>query len=75
MARCANREVSDRRDGLWQRDARVGAGRFDQEVVASADGRFLFAVNQGSNSVAVFGIQANGVLRSVGTYDREGRSR
>jgi 6-phosphogluconolactonase (cycloisomerase 2 family) len=50
----------------------LGPDDSDQEVVASPDGRFLFAVNQGSNSIAVFGIQPNGVLRTIGTYDSGG---
>jgi 6-phosphogluconolactonase (cycloisomerase 2 family) len=50
----------------------LGPDDSDQEVVASPDGRFLFAVNQDSNSIAVFGIQPNGVLRTVGTYDSGG---
>src|SRR4029079_17444536 len=32
----------------------LGPDDSDQEVVGSSDGRFLFAVNQGSNSIAVF---------------------
>jgi len=50
----------------------LGPDDSDQEVVASTDGRFLFAVNQGSNSIAVFGIKPNGVLQTVGTYDSGG---
>jgi 6-phosphogluconolactonase (cycloisomerase 2 family) len=50
----------------------LGPDDSDQEVIASPDGRFLFAVNQGSHSIAVFGIQPSGVLRSVGTYDSGG---
>jgi 6-phosphogluconolactonase (cycloisomerase 2 family) len=37
----------------------------DKEVIASPDGRFLFAVNQGSNSVAVFRVHGDGSLRLV----------
>jgi 6-phosphogluconolactonase (cycloisomerase 2 family) len=50
----------------------LGPDDSDQGVIASPDGRFLFAVNQGSNSIAVFGIQPSGVLRSIGTYDSGG---
>jgi 6-phosphogluconolactonase (cycloisomerase 2 family) len=50
----------------------LGPDDSDQEVIASPDGRFLFAVNQGSYSIAVFGIRPNGALRNVGTYDSGG---
>jgi 6-phosphogluconolactonase (cycloisomerase 2 family) len=50
----------------------LGPDDSDQEVIASADGRFLFAVNQGSNSIAVFRIRGNGSLGRVGTYDSGG---
>src|SRR6266404_7996726 len=40
----------------------LGPDDSDQEVVASPDGRFLFAVNQGSDSIAVFSIRENGGL-------------
>lgn len=44
----------------------------DQQVIASPDKRFLFAVNQGSSSVAVFRIRRNGSLSRVGTFDSGG---
>jgi DNA-binding beta-propeller fold protein YncE len=48
------------------RNQSVGALAGDQEVVLSPDRRFLFAVNQGSNTVAVFRVnQRNGSLRHV----------
>lgn len=50
----------------------LGPDDSDQEVVASPDGRFLFAVNQGSNSVAVFRIRRGGELRHVRTFDSGG---
>jgi 6-phosphogluconolactonase (cycloisomerase 2 family) len=50
----------------------LGPDDSDQEVVASHDGRLLFAVNQGSNSVAVFRIHHDGRLTRVGTYDSGG---
>jgi len=50
----------------------LGPDDSDQEVAASRDGRFLFAVNQGSNSVAVFRIHHDGRLTRVGTYDSGG---
>jgi 6-phosphogluconolactonase (cycloisomerase 2 family) len=50
----------------------LGPDDSDQEVIASPDGRRLFAVNQGSNSVAVFRIHRNGNLTRVGTFDSGG---
>lgn len=50
----------------------LGPDDSDQEVIASPDGRFLFAVNQGSDSVAVFRIRNDGALRRVGTFDSGG---
>lgn len=46
----------------------VGPDDGDQQVQASADGRFLFAVNQGSDSVTAFRIRGNGGLERVGTF-------
>lgn len=43
----------------------LGPQDTDKEVIASPDGRFLFAVNQGSNSVATFLVQPNGSLTLV----------
>src|SRR5271156_5162996 len=43
----------------------LGPQDSDKEVIASPDGRFLFAVNQGSNTVAAFRVQANGSLSLV----------
>ena len=40
----------------------LGPDDSDKEVVASPDGKFLFAVNQGSNTVSVFAIQPDGSL-------------
>lgn len=50
----------------------LGPDDSDQEVISSPDGRLLFAVNQGSNSIAVFRIRDNGRLRRVGTFDSGG---
>jgi 6-phosphogluconolactonase (cycloisomerase 2 family) len=50
----------------------LGPDDSDQEVIASPDGRLLFAVNQGSNSIAVFHIRSNGRLDLVGTFDSGG---
>jgi 6-phosphogluconolactonase (cycloisomerase 2 family) len=44
----------------------LGPDDSDKEVIASPDGRFLFAVNQGSNSVAEFRVNGNGSLDLVG---------
>ena len=46
----------------------LGPDDSDQEVIASPDDRFLFAVNQGSDSIAVFNIRDNGTLHRVGTF-------
>jgi 6-phosphogluconolactonase (cycloisomerase 2 family) len=46
----------------------VGPDDSSQEVVATPDGRFLFAVNQGSNTIAAFRIRGNGGLHFLGTF-------
>jgi 6-phosphogluconolactonase (cycloisomerase 2 family) len=43
----------------------LGPQDSDKEVIASPDGRLLFAVNQGSNSIAVFSVHGNGSLHLV----------
>ena len=43
----------------------LGPDDSDKEVIASPDGRLLFAVNQGSNSIAVFSVQHDGSLALV----------
>ena len=43
----------------------LGPDDSDKEVIASPDGKLLFAVNQGSNSVAVFRVRSNGSLDLV----------
>ena len=43
----------------------LGPNDSDQEMIASPDHRFLFAVNSGSNSVAVFQIETDGSLTPV----------
>jgi 6-phosphogluconolactonase (cycloisomerase 2 family) len=50
----------------------LGPDDSDQEVVATPDGRFLFAVNQGSNSITSFGIGSGGGLDFIGTFDSGG---
>jgi 6-phosphogluconolactonase (cycloisomerase 2 family) len=44
----------------------LGPDDSDKEVIADPDGRLVFAVNQGSNSVAVFRVRPNGSLTLVG---------
>src|SRR5258708_7255154 len=46
----------------------VGPDDSSQEVVATLDGRFLFAVNQGSNTVAAFRIRPDGSLTFLDTF-------
>jgi 6-phosphogluconolactonase (cycloisomerase 2 family) len=50
----------------------IGPDDGDQQVVASSDGRFLFAVNEGSNSVSAFRIHTDGRLTLVGAFDSGG---
>src|SRR5262249_19877452 len=50
----------------------IGPDDASQEVVATADGRFLFAVNQGSHSVTAFRIRPNGGLERIGVFDSGG---
>ncbi len=51
--------------GFYNNDERLGPDDSDQEIVASEDRRFLFAVNSGSDTVAVFEINADGSLTHV----------
>jgi 6-phosphogluconolactonase (cycloisomerase 2 family) len=51
--------------GFLNASERLGPDDSDQELVASPDGRFLFAVNQGSDSVSVFRIRPSGALELV----------
>jgi DNA-binding beta-propeller fold protein YncE len=51
--------------GLANPQGLLGPDDSDKEVIASADGRLLFAVNQGSNSIAVFHVNQNGTLALV----------
>jgi len=46
----------------------IGPDDSSQEVVATPDGRFLFAVNQGSSSISAFRIDLNGSLELIGTF-------
>jgi 6-phosphogluconolactonase (cycloisomerase 2 family) len=46
----------------------IGPDDSSQEVVATPDGRFLFAVNQGSNTVAAFRVRRDGRLDFIDTF-------
>jgi hypothetical protein len=50
----------------------IGPDDSSQEVVATPDGRFLFAVNQGSNSISSFRIDPDGSLDLIGTFSSGG---
>jgi Lactonase, 7-bladed beta-propeller len=50
----------------------VGPDDSSQEVVATPDGKFLFAVNQGSNTIAAFRILSDGSLSFIATFDSGG---
>lgn len=51
--------------GTFNPTDRLGPDDHDQEIIISPDKRFLFTINQGSNTVAVFNIESNGVLTHV----------
>jgi 6-phosphogluconolactonase (cycloisomerase 2 family) len=51
--------------GYYNFDERLGPDDSDQEVIVSPDGDLLFAVNSGSDTIAVFEIDSNGSLRHV----------
>jgi DNA-binding beta-propeller fold protein YncE len=46
----------------------IGPDDGDQQVMATPDGRFLFAVNQGSDSVTAFRIRPDGTLARIGVF-------
>ena len=48
--------------GFLNTDQRLGPDDTDQEVAVSPDGRFLFAVNEGSDDISVFRIMPDGSL-------------
>ena len=50
----------------------LGPDDSDKELITSSDGRLLFAVNQGSNSIATFKIHHDGTLSLIGTFDSFG---
>lgn len=51
--------------GFFNSTEGLGPDDHDQEIVATPDRRFIYVVNQGSNSIAGFAIQANGSLTAV----------
>ncbi len=51
--------------GFLNVDQRLGPDDTDQEVAVSPDGRFLFAVNEGSDDISVFRIMPDGSLVPV----------
>jgi 6-phosphogluconolactonase (cycloisomerase 2 family) len=50
----------------------IGPDDSSQEILTTPDGHFLFAVNQGSNSVSEFRIHADGSLDLLGTFNSGG---
>jgi 6-phosphogluconolactonase (cycloisomerase 2 family) len=54
--------------GLLNLPKVVGPDDSSQEVIATPDGRFLYAVNQGSNTVAAFRIDRDGSLDFIDTF-------
>ena len=60
--------------GVGNPKQEFGPDDSDQEIATSSDRRFLFAVNSGSNTVAVFRIAADGALSAVpgSPFDSEG---
>ena len=61
-------QLPDYVPGLPLGGLNLGPDDTSSEVVATPNGRFLFAVNQGSNSVSSFRIRPNGALELVGTF-------
>ena len=51
--------------GAFNPTDRLGPDDHDQEIVISPNGKFLFTINQGSNTVAVFKIKPDGSLTLV----------
>jgi 6-phosphogluconolactonase (cycloisomerase 2 family) len=52
--------------GVANPEGLLGPDDSDKEVIADPDGRLVFAVNQGSNSIAVFRVRQNGSLALTG---------
>lgn len=51
--------------GVGNPNFRLGTLDSDQSLIVSPDRRFLFAVNSGSDSIAVFGIHSDGTLETM----------
>jgi DNA-binding beta-propeller fold protein YncE len=51
--------------GFYNTNERLGPDDHDQELVATPDHKYLYAVNQGSGTIAAFRIQNDGSLKSV----------
>ena len=51
--------------GFYNNDERLGPDDHDQELVATPDHKYLYAVNQGSATIAAFRIQNDGSLKAV----------
>jgi 6-phosphogluconolactonase (cycloisomerase 2 family) len=50
----------------------IGPDDSSQEVVSTADGQFLFAINQGSSTISSFRIDRDGRLDRIGIFDSGG---
>jgi hypothetical protein len=50
----------------------IGPDDSSQEVVATPNGRFLYAVNQGSNTISAFRIDPDGSLDLIGVFNSGG---
>jgi 6-phosphogluconolactonase (cycloisomerase 2 family) len=51
--------------GYLNSPERLGPDDTDQQITATADHRFLYVVNEGSNTIAGFSIQSDGSLKAV----------
>jgi 6-phosphogluconolactonase (cycloisomerase 2 family) len=52
-------------NGYLNSPERLGPDDTDQQITATADHRFLYVVNEGSNTIAGFAIQSDGSLKTV----------
>ena len=68
LAPAGNAAVYTGGSGYRNAASLLGSDDSDREVIAIADGKFLFAVNQGSDSISTFAIQSNGHLKRLGTF-------
>src|SRR5215469_432856 len=51
--------------GYLNSPERLGPDDTDQQITATADHRFLYVVNEGSNTIAGFAVQPDGSLKAV----------